>query len=161
MLSDPVRASSLIATVALVALILAGCGTNDPASPSSPPAQTEPFELDGAWIYLGPSDVPHTLTIRDSTMNYTAVAGDWSSDWSIKARDKKLHHFQVAFSSGSGAYLPVGQSMSGSYDLNGPVLTVQLAQGLSSYPPLQDAGTCTGATDGTPVPDCRLYIKQN
>jgi hypothetical protein len=94
-------------------------------------------------------------------MAYTAVAGDWASSWTIKTYDNELHQFQIVFGSGSGTYLPAGQSLSGSYDLNGPLLTVQLAQGLSSYPPLQDAGTCTGGTDGAAVPDCRLYIKQN
>ena len=51
--------------------------------------------------------------------------------------------------------------MSGTYDLSGTLLTVQLANGLASYPQLQSPGTCTGATDGTPIPDCRTYIKQN
>jgi hypothetical protein len=119
------------------------------------------FEIDGSWIYLGPSDVPHTLTISDSGMTFSAVAGDWSSAWTIKTYDNGLHHFQIAFGTGSGTYLPVGQAMSGSYELSGTLLTVQLAQGLTSYPALQDAGTCTGGADGAAVPDCRLYIKQN
>jgi len=41
----------------------------------------------------------------------------------------------------------------------GTLLTVQLAQGLTAYPPLMGAGTCTGGTDGAPLPDCKLYIK--
>lgn len=153
------RICCLLATITMAVLALPGCGANNTAD--SKPQPKEAFELDGAWVYLGPSDVPHTLTISDSAMVYAAVAGDWSSDWTIKAYDNGLHHFQVTFGSGSGMYLPVGQSMSGTYDLSGSLLTVQVAQGLTSYPKLQDPGTCTGATDGTPVPDCRLYIKQN
>lgn len=119
------------------------------------------FEIDGSWIYLGPSDVPHDLTITDTSMAYTAEAGDWSSHWKITTYDNTLHHFQVVFDSGSGSYIPSGQDMSGTYDLNGVTLTVQLAQGLSSYPPLTAAGSCTSPADGMPVPDCRLYIKHN
>ncbi len=150
-----------LALIAMAMLALPGCGANDTNNGNNPKPQSEPFELDGAWVYLGPSDAPHILTVSDSTMTYAAVAGDWSSKWTIKTYDNEANHFQVAFGSGSGTYVPMGQSMSGTYDLNGTVLTVQVAQGLTSYPPLQDAGTCTGATDGTPVPDCRLYIKQN
>jgi hypothetical protein len=165
------RNRSLVTTITLAMLTLPGCG-GSPATPGreaqggsagagSGAGAGSAFEIDGSWLYLGPSDVPHTLTINDSTMVYSAVAGDWSSDWSIKAYDNGLHHFQVAFGSGSGTYIPVGQSMSGTYEVSGTLLTVQLAQGLASYPELQDAGTCTGGASGTPVPDCRLYIKQN
>lgn len=94
-------------------------------------------------------------------MVYTDVAGAWSSKWTIMSYDNGSHHFQIAFDSGEGTYLPVGHSMSGTYQLSDTLLTVQLASGLSSYPTLQDAGTCTSETDGTPVTDCRLYIKQN
>jgi hypothetical protein len=138
-----------------LALVASGCG----GSTKEPPP--DPFEIDGAWTYLGPSDVPHDLTVADGSMVYTDVEGQWSSHWTIKAYDNGLHHFQVTFDSGSGTYLPSGQSMSGAYEVSGPLLTVQLASGLSAYPPLQGAGTCTSATDGTPIPDCRLYIKQN
>ncbi len=150
----------LALTFTLAILALSGCG-GDPKTSQETKAPPKPFEIDGSWIYLGPSDVPHTLVITDSSMSYTAVAGDWSSSWTIPAYDDELHHFQAAFSAGSGMYLPVGQNLSGTYDLSGTLLTVQTAQGLSAYPPLQDAGTCTGGTDGMPVPDCRLYIKQN
>lgn len=154
------RNHSLAITIAIAISVLPGCGSDDtPSQTTKPPAP--PFALDGAWVYLGPSDAPHILTVSDSAMTYVAVAGDWSSKWSIKDYDNDLHHFQVAFVSGSGTYIPVGTDMSGTYDLNGTVLTVQSAQGHTAYPPLQDAGTCTSATDGTPVPDCRLYIKQN
>jgi len=51
--------------------------------------------------------------------------------------------------------------MSGAYEVSGALLTVQLANDLASYPQLQSPGTCTSATDGTPVPECRLYVKKN
>ncbi len=139
----------------MIALGLAGCGGGS----TTPPPQ--PFELTGAWIYLGPSDGPHDLTIGNGSMVYTDVAGQWSSQWTIKSYDNGLHHFQTNFDSGTGSYLPVGQSMSGTYELTNTLLTIQLAEGLTSYPPLEGAGTCTSATDGTPIPECRLYIKGN
>ena len=138
--------------IGMALLALPGCG----GSTSTP---SEAFEIDGAWIYLGPSDVPHDLTIGGGSMVYADVEGMWSSHWTIKAYDNGLHHFQIAFDAGSGTYLPVGQSMSGTYDLTGSLLTVQLANGVASYPPLESAGTCTAATDGTPIPQCRTYIK--
>jgi len=122
-------------------------------------AQSDAFEADGPWVYLGPSDKPHRLNISDGSMVYDDVDGQWSSNWTIKEYDNGLHHFQVVFESGTGTYLPVGQSMSGTYDLNGPILTVQLANGLASYPPMQSAGSCTEGT--TFIPDCRVYVQQN
>jgi hypothetical protein len=139
-------------TLAMPAVL--GCGGS-----TTPPL--EALEIEGGWTYLGPSDGPHDLTISDGSMVYTDVAGMWSSRWTIKASDNELHHFQVTFDSGSGTYLPVGQSMSGTYDLRNTLLTVQLANGLASYPQLLSPGTCTAETDGTPIPDCRTYIKQN
>lgn len=149
----------LAATATLSMLALTGCGTTDSPAVSGP-ASSAPFEIAGSWLYLGPSDGPHTLTITDQSMAYADVDGKWASSWSVKATDNDLHHFQVAFVSGSGSYLPVGQAMSGSYALSGPLLTLQLANG-ASYPALQSPGTCTDASaTGTPVPDCSLYIKQ-
>ena len=136
-------------------VLLSGCGANDTAAPP------EPFELAGAWLYLGPSDVPHHLTISQTTMAYDDVEGHWSSSWTIQAYDNGSDHFQVAFASGSGTYLPVGPSMSGAYDVGGTLLTVQLANDVASYPQLQGPGTCTSTADGTPVPGCRLYVKMN
>lgn len=150
-----------LATTLLATLALPACGGSGGTAGNTSPPPSAPFEVDGSWVYLGPSDSPHILTVGDSTMTYQAVAGDWSSTWTVEAHDNDLNHFQLAFGSGSGPYLPMGASLSGSYDLNGSVLTVQTAQGLTSYPEVQDAGTCTSATDGTPVPECRLYIKQN
>jgi hypothetical protein len=153
------RITCLAATIAMAALALSGCGGDDPAP--TPQPKPEPFELDGAWIYLGPSDVPHDLVIGDSSMAYKAVAGDWSSDWTLKAYDNEVHHFQIVFKSGSGTYLPMGTSLSGAYELSGTLLTVQLAPDLTAYPQVQGAGTCTGPADGMPLPNCRLYIKGN
>jgi len=121
--------------------------------------QPDAFEVDGAWTYLGPSDMPHTLKISNGAMVYVDVDGQWSSNWTIKEYDNGLHHFQVVFESGTGTYLPVGQTMSGTYDLNGPILTVQLADGLGSYAPLQSPGSCTEGTSF--IPDCRVYLNQN
>lgn len=148
----PMRIGCLFA---LTLVMLSGCGTNDTTAPP------EPFALQGAWLYLGPSDVPHNLTISQTAMAYADVDGHWSSSWSIKAYDNGLHHFQVAFASGSGAYLPVGESMSGAYDVGDTLLTLQLANDPVSYPQLQGPGTCTSTADGTPVPGCRLYVKMN
>jgi hypothetical protein len=147
------RINGLPAMVTLGLLILAGCG--DTAAPPEP----EPLAIEGPWLYLGPSDGPHTLTIARTSIDYTAVGETWSSKWAITARDNGLHRFQMEFDSGSGAYLPVGPTMSGVYELSGTLLTVQLANG-ASYPQLQGVGTCTAAADGTPLPGCSLYIKQ-
>lgn len=148
--NTPMRIFCLLAVLPLA---LSGCGANDA------PPQPKPFDIDGAWLYLGPSDIPHTLVIDDTSMVYADVDGQWSSSWTIKAYDNGAHHFQVAFASGVGSYLPVGEGMSGAYDVSASLLTVQLAKDLAAYPPLQGPGTCTGSADGTPVPDCRLYVK--
>ena len=121
--------------------------------------QPEAFELQGEWLYLGPSDGPHTLKISNGSMVYADIDGQWSSNWTIKEYDNGLHHFQVVFESGTGKYLPVGQNMSGTYVITGAELTVQLASGLGSYPPMQSPGSCTEGTAF--IPDCRLYVKQN
>ena len=130
-----------------------GSGGNAPPLP--------PFELEGGWIYLGPSDGTHDLTIDGGTMVYKSDDEQWSSKWTIKTYDNELHHFQVTFDSGSGTYLPVGQSMSGTYELHDRNLTIQLMNGLGSYPALKSAGSCTDETDGTPLPGCRVYTKGN
>lgn len=135
-------------------LALSGCGANDA------PTEAKAFDLEGSWLYLGPSDVPHTLTVDRGSMSYADVDGQWSSRWAIKGYDNDQHHFQVVFSSGSGAYLPVGSSKSGAYDVGATLLTVQLSNE-PAYPPLQGPGTCTSAVDGSPVPECRLYVRQN
>jgi len=144
-------------SLAVVMLAITGCGDNA-TTPAPPAMNPNPFELEGAWLYLGPSDGPHTLTITRTTMAYADVDGKWSSTWSLKTYDNGLHQFQVAFESGSGNYLPVGQNMSGAYAVNGTLLTTQLTAG-TAYPPVQDPGTCTDAATGAAVPDCRLYVK--
>jgi hypothetical protein len=149
------RMRCLATMIAIAVPALLGCG----GGAMTPPPEAS--ELEGGWTYLGPSDGPHDLTISDGSMIYTDVAGTWSSQWTFKANDNELNQFQVTFDSGSGTYLPVGQSMSGVYELSGTLLTVQLANGLASYPPLRSPGSCTSDTDGTPIPECRTYIKQN
>ena len=121
-------ARMITTTFTIAMLAVPGCGGSTPTPPP------EAFAIDGAWNYLGPSDVPHDLTISNGSMVYTDSEGMWSSHWTIKAYDNALHHFQVTFDSGIGTYLPVGQSMSGAYDLTGPTLTVQLASGLALVP---------------------------
>jgi hypothetical protein len=153
--SAAARSAVAVSVVAASAVLLSGCGANS----SAPEAKA--FELNGSWLYLGPSDGPHTLTVSHTSMLYADVDGHWSSSWTIKTFDNDAHYFQILFGSGTGTYLPVGQSMSGAYDVSGALLTVQLANGLASYPELHSPGTCTNRADGAPVPDCRLYIKQN
>lgn len=136
-------------TLALVTLT--GCGDDEP------PADPGPFEAEGNWLYLGPSDVPHTLTITRTSMKYADVDGMWSSSWKIKAFDNALHRFQVELEGGVGSYLPMGQSMSGAYAKADKSLTVQLANG-SSYPELKGAGSCIDSASSMPLPECRLYV---
>jgi hypothetical protein len=171
------RQSSL-ATMTLALTALWGCGTdsrtNQPdASPrldsagrsdvqGQPDASLprEAFELEGKWLYLGPWDGEHTLEIGKGSLVYAAITGDWSSSWTIKEYDNGLHHFQIVFASGTGTYYPVGQSLSGTYVKSDVILTVQLADGPGSYPSVESPGSCT-KDDGTFIPDCRLYMKQN
>lgn len=148
-----IRSVAMLFALAVPGMV--GCG-EDPATPAK-----TPFELDGKWTYLGPSDGTHDLMIGGGKMVYTDDLGTWSSTWNIKSYDNDSDRFQVTLGSGMGSYLPTGQSMSGTYLRDGAVLTIQLASGLTAYPPLQRAGTCTAEADGTPIPDCRLYIKGN
>ena len=137
-----------------------GTGTGGASSGTGGTTTVQPdaFEIDGTWSYLGPSDMPHSLEISNGAMVYADEAGQWTSNWTITEYDNGLHHFQVVFESGTGTYLPVGQNMSGSYVLNSPILTVQLASGLGSYAPVQSPGSC--AEGSTFIPDCRVYMKQ-
>lgn len=154
-MNEPPSVMKVMRTACLLTMLvgLSGCGASDPAPPP------EPFAINGAWLYLGPSDGPHTLTIDSASMVYADVDGHWSSTWNIKAYENASRHFQVGFGSGSGAYLPTGESMSGAYEVSGTLLTLQLGKGLSAYPPLQGPGTCTSNADGMAIPDCRLYVK--
>ena len=148
------RIGLLLAVVPVISLALVGCGAD-----SNPKSSSEPFAIDGSWLYLGPSDGPHTLVISDKSVVYTDVNGSWSSTWTLKAYDNALHHFQIAFEKGSGAYHPAGPTVSAAYDVGQTLLTVQLAKG-DSYPKLESPGACTSPTDGTPLPDCSVYVKQ-
>ena len=122
--------------------------------------QPEAFELQGTWLYLGPWDRVHTLQISNASMVYADVAGEWSSNWTIQEYDNGLDHFQLVFESATGTYLPTGQEISGTYVLSGAILTVQLANGLGSYPPVQSPGSCTDESS-IRIPDCGLYMNQN
>jgi hypothetical protein len=146
-----------IKCLAMMAITLAmtglfGCGAGGTS------ATSEPLAIKGSWLFLGPSSGEHNLTISNDSMKYKAISEDWESSWSIKKSDNELHHFQMAFESGHGSYYPEGQSFSGTFDLNGTILSVQLAKGLDSYPELRNAGSCTDNSD--PIPDCKLYMKQ-
>ena len=152
------RISCLATMMTLATMALPGCGGGTTKAPSDASVQPEAFELDTTWVYLGPSDGPHTLEISNGAMVYADIDGQWSSNWTIKDYDNGLHHFQVIFETGTGTYLPVGQTMSGTYVLNGSILTVQLANGLGSYSPVQSPGSCTEGS--TLIPDCRIYVKQ-
>ena len=157
------RIGYLVTMMTLATVPFLGCGGGSTTAQPDSSVQPEAFELNGSWLYLGPSDGPHTLKISNGngsngSMAYADVNGAWSSNWTTKAYDNGLHHFQVVFESGTGTYLPVGQKMSGTYDLNGAILTVQLANGLGSYSPVQSPGSCTDGS--TLIPECRIYMKQ-
>jgi hypothetical protein len=151
---------SLATMMTLATMTFPGCGgdTTTVRPDASGPAVA--FELQGTWLYLGPWDGEHTLKISNGSMAYAAVAGDWSSNWSVKDYDNGLHHFQVVFESGSGKYSPTGEKLSGTYVLNEVILTVQLASGLGSYSSVQSPGSCTEG-DSSRIPDCGIYMKQN
>jgi hypothetical protein len=143
-----------LATMAMVAtMAFSGCGENTKTEPA------EPFDLDGDWLYLGPWDGEHRIKITDTTAEYTDVGGEWKSEWSIKEYDNGQHHFQLAFKSGTGSYYPTGKDWRASFARDGVMLTLQLASGTGSYPPVEGAGSCTDGS-GEPITDCRLYLKQ-
>ncbi len=139
-------------TITLAMTGLLGCGSGGTSTPS------EPFAIEGSWLFLGPSGGEHDLTITSKTMKYKAISEDWESSWTIKQYDNELHHFQIVFDSGHGSYYPEGQSFSGTYDRSEAILSVQLAKGLDSYPQLRSPGSCTDSSN--PIPDCKLYMKQ-
>lgn len=163
------KLSCLAMMMTVAAMTVGGCGdgtgaTSGQTSPDggSTAAQvpTEDFELEGSWLYLGPSeDVAHTLAFTNKTLEYSDIAGDWSSSWSIKNYDNELHQFQIVFESGRGTHFPNGQEFSGTYVSKDRILTLQLAEGLESYLPLRSPGSCI-EEGGELIPDCRLYMKQ-
>jgi hypothetical protein len=152
------RIGCLAMMMILATMALLGCGGGTTTVQPDASVQLEAFELVGSWLYLGPSDGPHTLEISNGSMTYADIDGQWSSNWTIKDYDNGLHHFQTVFETGTGTYLPVGQNMSGTYVLNDDILTVQLVNGLGSYSPVQSPGSCTEGS--TLIPDCRIYMKQ-
>jgi hypothetical protein len=147
------RGICLATMLPLAAMTLMGCGGG---SATTPP---EAFELQGSWLYLGPWDGEHTLKIGNPSVAYADIAGEWTSNWTIKSYDNGLRHFQIAFDSGTGTYIPVGQDLSGTYVLDGGILTIQLATGAGSYSSVQSPGSCTEGSSKL-IPDCRLYMKQ-
>jgi len=142
---------SLAMVMTLMTMTLLGCGGSSTTSTS------DPFELQGSWLYLGPWDGEHTLKITDGSMVFTALAGEWSSNWTIQNHDNGVHHFQLVFKSGTGTYSPSGSNFSGTYDLNSGMLAMQLADGLGSYPSVQPTCTENGSTR---IRNCGLYMKQ-
>lgn len=138
--------------ITLVMMGLQGCGDGGTSAPS------EPFVIEGSWLFLGPTGGGHEITISSKSMKYKGTEVDWSSDWTIKKYDNKLHQFQLTFDAGNGTYYPEGQSISATFDLSDPILSVQLAKGLDSYPVLRNIGSCTD--EGEAIPDCKLYLKQ-
>jgi hypothetical protein len=146
------RIKLLAAAMTLAMMTLLGCGGGTTTG------QSEAFEPQGTWLYLGPWDGEHTLKISNGSMVYAAITGDWSSNWTIKEYDNGLHHFQIVFGSGTGTYSPTGQNLSGAYVLTDAILTVQLASGLGSYPTVQSPTCLDGSSNR--IRDCGTYMKQ-
>lgn len=143
--------ATMMITLAMAGL--PGCGDDGGAS-----APSEPFTIEGSWLFLGPTGAGHEITISSTSMKYKATEEVWDSSWTIKKYDNEAHQFQLAFDSGQGSYYPEGQSLGGTFDVSGAILSVQLAKGTDSYPQLRNPGSCTDG-DG-PIPDCKLYMKQ-
>lgn len=153
------RTIYLAAIMTVAPMTFLGCTENADKRQQDGSAQHTDFEPDGSWLFLGPSDGPHTLKISNDSMVYADIDGQWTSTWTIKAYDNDLRHFQIVFKSGTGTYLPVGQSMSGTYAMTQAILTVQLSEGLGSYPTMESPGSCMDGAAA--IPDCRLYVGQN
>lgn len=140
----------MMTTLALVGL--PGCG--DEGGESTP---SEPFAIEGSWLFLGPTGEGHEIAVSSTSMKYQGTEEVWDSSWTIKKYDNEVHQFQIAFDSGHGTYYPQGQGFSGTFDVSGAILTVQLAKGLDSYPQLREPGSCM---ENDAIPDCKLYMKQ-
>ena len=160
------RIICLVTTITLATVTLLGCHggattvQHDASAQHDASVQHDAFEIQGKWLYLGPGDNVHTLTISNVSIVYSAIDGTWSSNWTIKDYDNGLRHFQLVFESGTGTYSPTGQNISATYDLNGAILTVQLADGLESYSPVTSPGSCTEG-GSTQIPNCGLYMNDN
>jgi hypothetical protein len=136
-----------------------GVATGGTSTSSATTVPAEAFELEGSWLFLGPGDLMHTIQIANGSMVYTDVDEAWSSNYTITKYDNDLDQFQITFESGTGTYYPVEQTMSGTYVVNGAILTIQLAKGLESYPPLLSPGSCTDESSNR-IADCGLYMTQ-
>lgn len=119
----------------------------------------EHFEIEGSWLYLGPWDGPHTLEITSESVQYADTDNGWSSTWSIKEYDNGLHRFELVFKTGEGEFSPSGQNLSATYVLNNGILTVQLADGLEAFQPVESPGSCT-TEESDLIPDCKIYMQQ-
>lgn len=120
----------------------------------------EPLEIQGSWLYLGPGSNGHTLEIDATSVRYAAIEGQWSSSWSITETDSALDHFRLVLESGTGTYYPVGPNVSATYASSGAILTVQLADGLGTFPPMLSPGGCIDEAS-VPIADCSLYMRQD
>lgn len=159
------KSSSLATMLTLMTMVCFGCGGGTDSGGDSPDAgkaetavPSKPFGIEGSWLFLGPTGPGHTITIGGKSMKYKGTEEDWESIWAIKKYDNDSHQFQITFESGHGSYYPSGESFSGTYDAAETILSVQLAKGLDSYPQLKSPGSCTDSSD--PIPDCKLYMKQ-
>jgi hypothetical protein len=151
------RISSLATMLTLTTLVCMGCGGGT-ASGGDTAVPSKPLAIEGSWLFLGPTGPGHEITITSKSIKYKGTEADWESIWTIKKYDNELHHFQITFDSGHGDYYPSGANLSGTYDAAETILSVQLAKGLDSYPQLKNPGSCTDDSD--PIPDCKLYMKQ-
>jgi hypothetical protein len=153
------RITYLATILALATMPLLGCGESTSTDQPDAFVPAGPFELEGNWLYLGPWDGEHTLKFSGTTATYDDIGGAWSSTWTLKSFDNDRHHFQIVRKEATGAYTPAGQELSGSYVLDAVILTVQLADGLGSYPEIRRPGSCT-EDDSTKIENCRIYMKQ-
>jgi hypothetical protein len=136
-----------------------GVATGGTSASSTTTVPSEAFELEGSWLFLGPGDLMHTIEISNGSMVYTDIGEAWSSNYTIQKYDNDMDQFQITFESGTGTYYPVEQNMSGTYVLSGSILTIQLANGLESYPPMLNPGSCTDESSNR-IADCGLYMSQ-
>lgn len=125
-----------------------------------PGANCEDFELSGSWLYLGPWDGEHTLSISSQSLEYADINQGWKASFGLKTCDNDLDRFEIVFGSGDGEYSPVGEEFSGTYVLQDAILTLQLKQGLNNFVPVQSPGSCTAEPGGEAIPDCKLYMRQ-
>ncbi len=167
------RISSLAKTFILTTLVCMGCTDSDGASPVASPdaspdvspdagkadtaASSEPFAIEGLWLFLGPTGPGHEITISSKSIKYKGTESDWESNWTIKKYDNELHNFQLVYESGHGSAYPTGERLSGTYEATDIILSVQLAQGLDAYQPVKNPDSCMNESE--PIADCKRYMK--